>query len=77
MLQRFSEKIRICRERLGMTQGELAEKIGISRTHLNKIEQGKKLASLQVTLKLAEVLDVSTDVLMRDDLELDDGEDAA
>jgi hypothetical protein len=28
-------------------------------------------------LKLAEVLDVSTDVLMRDDLELDDGEDAA
>ncbi len=73
MLQRFSEKIRICRTRLGMTQGELAEKIGISRTHLNKIEQGKKLASLQVTLQLAEVLDVSTDVLMRDDLELDDG----
>ena len=46
--------------RLGqnMTLGKLADKSGISRTHINDIENNLKTPSLFVMIKLARALDV-------------------
>ena len=41
-----------------MTLGKLADKSGISRTHINDIENNLKTPSLFVTIKLARALDV-------------------
>lgn len=49
----------------GMTQENLAEKIGISRAHLSHIEScaGRSVASLDTIFKIADALDVLPDRL--------------
>ncbi len=47
------------RERTGMTQAELAEKIGISATHLGHVELGQKIMSVPTLYAAAEVLNIS------------------
>jgi putative transcriptional regulator len=41
-----------------MTQGELADRIGITRQTVNAIEQGKYSPSLEVAFKIARVFGV-------------------
>jgi putative transcriptional regulator len=41
-----------------MTQGELADRIGVTRQTLNAIEQGKCSPSLEVAFKIARVFAV-------------------
>lgn len=43
---------------LGWTQKELAEIVGISRSHLSEIESGKKSPSLEVLNKIAVSFDL-------------------
>lgn len=47
-----------------ITQKELAEKVGISAAAINKFEKGKKKPSTNVLLKIAEVLDTTTDYML-------------
>ena len=63
------EKIREGRANLGITQTELAEKIGISRQTLSKYETGESLPDIEKCKLLAEVLDVSLDDLVNYDRE--------
>ena len=61
----FSERLRELREKAGLSQGELADKVGVNFTYLSKIESGvKPPPSEQVILRLAEVLDADRDELM-------------
>ena len=53
-----SLNIRERREQLGISQKELAEKCGITQSHLCDIEQGRNKPSLPVAVKIAQVLDV-------------------
>lgn len=53
---------RIRRER-GWTQAYLAEMVNLSNQYISAIETAKKGASLQAIFDIAEVLDVSLDVL--------------
>ena len=46
------------RERLGISQKELAEKVGISQSFLCDIEQGRSKASIDTALKIAEALNI-------------------
>ena len=46
------------RERLGISQKELAEKVGMSQSFLCDIEQGRSKPSIDTALKLAEVLNI-------------------
>ena len=55
------ENIRKAREDLGLSQGECAERVGISQGQLSRIEQGKRLPSFKVFLKLTGVLNVTAD----------------
>lgn len=56
---RITNRIRDLRtEHGGMTQGELAERIGVTRQTLNAVEQGKYSPSLEVAFKVARVFQV-------------------
>jgi len=50
-----------------MTQIELAEKIGISRTHMSNIEAPNMITpvSLEVIFDICDVLDISPEVLFK------------
>ena len=50
--------IREKREELGLSQKELAEKSGITQSFLCDIEQGRSKPSIDVAIKLANVLKV-------------------
>ena len=47
------------RERLGISQKELAEKVGISQSFLCDIEQGRSKPSIDTAIKIAQVLNVA------------------
>jgi putative transcriptional regulator len=58
-LTRVTNQIRALRFSAGqMTQGELADRIGVTRQTLNAIEQGKCSPSLEVAFKIARVFAV-------------------
>ena len=54
----LGKKIQKIRKTTGLTQEELAEKVGISRAYMGYIEQGRYSASLEVIEKVARVLKV-------------------
>lgn len=52
------------RKRMGMKQNILAEKIEISNNYLSGIERGKEKPSLEIILKISNVLQVTPDYLL-------------
>jgi transcriptional regulator with XRE-family HTH domain len=54
--QRLGEQIRKLRERRGLTQAALAERIGMSAIFIRKLESGERLASIDTLERLAEAL---------------------
>ena len=54
------------RKGCGLSQEQLAEKVGISTTHLSHIETGNTKLSLPVFVDIAEALSVQTDELLYD-----------
>lgn len=58
MLQNdIGEKIRQLRKSKGLTQAQLAEKIGIDNKHLSRIEKGRHMPTYNIIKKLSEVLE--------------------
>jgi transcriptional regulator with XRE-family HTH domain len=71
-VHRFGEKLRILRTRQGMTLKELALALGhTAHGHISEIESGKKKPTAEFVLSVARLFNVSTDQLLRDELELD------
>ena len=60
----IGQRIRKYRKAHGFSQEELAEKIGISTTHMSHIETGNTKLSLPVLVDLAVALEVRTDDLL-------------
>ena len=56
MAEGISNSVRAAREAAGWTQGELAERIGVSRKTVNTVENGVFIPSTVVALKLARAL---------------------
>ncbi len=65
----IGQRIRKFRKAHGFSQEELAEKVGISTTHMSHIETGNTKLSLPVLVLLSQVLDVRTDDLLFDSIE--------
>ena len=63
----IGQRIRKIRKARGISQEQLAEKIGISTTHMSHIETANTKLSLSVFVSIAEALDVRTDALLYDD----------
>lgn len=57
-------KIKELRKNNGMTQSELAEKLGISASAVGMYEQGRREPDSDMILKLCEVFGTSTDYLL-------------
>ncbi len=60
------EKVLACRKKAGLSQEELAEKIGVSRQAVSKWETGEALPELNKIIALADVFAVTTDWLLKD-----------
>lgn len=65
VIQKFGQKVRKLRKKKDLTQERLAELTGIDYSYLNLIENGKRNPSLKVIAKLARVLGVRLDDLVR------------
>ena len=59
-----AEKVKFLREQKGLTQVELARKLGITRSSVNAWELGFSVPSTQYIIELANLFSVSTDYLL-------------
>lgn len=65
----LAEKIMGLRKKNGWSQEELAEQVHVSRQSVSKWESGASIPDLSKILLLSEAFGVSTDYLLRDDIE--------
>ena len=60
----LSERIKMLREEIPLTQFQLAEKLQITTSSISQYESGDRVPSDDVKIKLANFFDVSLDFLM-------------
>lgn len=65
----LAEKITEERKKNGWSQEELADKLGVSRQAVSKWESAGSVPDLQRVIQLADLFGVSTDYLLKDELE--------
>ncbi len=56
--------IRVWREYRGLTQQQLAEKVGISKPYLSQLESGKRSGTTDVLMSIAQALNVGLEELV-------------
>ena len=66
----LADKIIELRKKNGMSQEELAEKLGVSRQSISKWEGAQSVPDMSRILAMADLFGVSTDYLLRDDMEM-------
>ena len=59
--KRIGKRVKQCRERLGISQEELAEKTGLTANYISTVERGASGISLEALQRLCRLLGVSTD----------------
>jgi DNA-binding XRE family transcriptional regulator len=62
--------IRVWRGYRGLTQQQVAEAAGISKSYLSQLESGQRKGSAEVLARVAKALNVSLDDLVRPDAEV-------
>lgn len=67
MAERLLNSLKEERARLGLTQAELADRVGVSRKTINTVENGVFVPSTILALKLAAALGRSVEQLFRVD----------
>jgi transcriptional regulator with XRE-family HTH domain len=65
----LADKIINERKKNGWSQEELAEMLNVSRQSVSKWESAQSIPDLQKILKMAEIFNVSTDYLLKDEME--------
>ena len=65
----LAEKIALLRRQNGWSQEELADQLNVSRQAVSKWEGGTSIPDLDKILKLSALFEVSTDYLLKDELE--------
>ncbi|MDR3998985.1 MAG: helix-turn-helix transcriptional regulator, partial [Evtepia sp.] len=68
----LADKITELRKRSGWSQEELAGRLGVSRQAVSKWESAASIPDLDKILKLSQLFDVSTDTLLKDEIDLAD-----
>lgn len=64
-LQIFGTRVRAERERLGVSQEELADRAGMHRTYLGGVERGERNVGLLNILRIARALGIPASALFR------------
>lgn len=65
----LADKISYLRKQQGWSQEELADRIGVSRQAISKWESGQSVPDMKKIIKLSEEFQVSTDYLLKDEME--------
>ena len=65
----LADKIMNLRKKCGWSQEELAEQLGISRQSVSKWESGMSIPDLEKIVKMSALFGVSTDYLLKDEIE--------
>ena len=68
----LADKIIDLRKKNGWSQEELAEKLGVSRQSISKWEGAQSVPDMARIIRLSEIFGVSTDYLLKDEMELPD-----
>ena len=63
--RRLAYNIRALRKDSGQSQASFARMVGINRSYVNQIEQGKENISIDIVVKIADGLDVPIALLFR------------
>lgn len=63
-LTEVGKRIRAMRKVAGLTQENLAEKIGVERSMIAHIETGRRACSIDVMIQLVEIFDTTLDYLV-------------
>ncbi|WP_396616105.1 helix-turn-helix domain-containing protein [Lysobacter soli] len=61
----FGDAVRQARQRLGVSQEEMAAILGMHRTQLGHIEQGRKDCRLSTVMRLADALQLPLSSLLK------------
>ena len=64
----LGERIYQLRTQMGLSQGDLADKLDISVSHMSSIETGRANFGVETLMKITEILKVSADNLLRTDI---------
>jgi transcriptional regulator with XRE-family HTH domain len=71
--KQFGHNLAACRRRARLSQPELGERVSLNRTAISALERGKRIARVDLLLKLATALGVEPSELL-DGLSLEAGE---
>ena len=70
-MNKFGPKLRALRGQRNMTLKEMAHALGYNtHSHISAIEHGHKEPTVEFVLKVAQLFDVTTDQLLKDELNL-------
>ena len=62
--QRMGQRITVLRKMKDMSQQELADRAGLTRQHIGRIEKGELVSVAYVTIQqIAEALDLTVDII--------------
>ncbi len=70
-MRRFGEKLRILRQRRGLTMRQLGDMLEVSDSYVSKMETGDKTPNVAMVIKAAHLFDVTSDQLIMDEQEID------
>ena len=64
MGDKFNVNLKIARERKGLSQKDIAEKIGVAKSTYSLYESGNREPNVQTIKRIADILNVSADELL-------------
>lgn len=64
MSERFNDNLKRTRLKRGLSQKEVAEKIGVAKSTYSLYESGNREPNVETIKKISEILDVSADTLL-------------
>lgn len=64
--KRIGKRIKECREKLGLTQDQFSEKIGLSVNYISTVERGGSFPRYEKLIKIISGLEVSADAIFCD-----------
>lgn len=64
--KRIGERIKQCRERLGLTQDQFAERLGLTTNYISTVERGASFPRCEKLIAIINGLEVSADAIFCD-----------
>jgi len=63
--KKFGKRVKELREKRGMSQGDIAKKIGVHPSYISQIERGVQNVSLRGMERLAKVFNIPINTLLK------------